>query len=102
MYQLIFFVPTTHVEAVKEALFAKGAGLYNHYQRCSWQVLGQGQFEPIPGSSPFIGTSNQLSLVDEYRVEMICPDEVLRDVIHELLQVHPYEVPAYYAVKIEI
>ncbi len=102
MYQITFFVPEAHVEAVKEALFAKGAGSYNHYRRCSWQVLGTGQFEPLAGSKPFIGATDQLEIVKEYRVEMICRDEILRAVLAELVRVHPYEVPAYYAVKIKL
>lgn len=102
MYHITFFVPQTHVEGVKEALFAKGAGCYNHYQRCSWQVLGEGQFEPLAGSQPFIGMADQLERVQEFRVEMICEDSILRDVLDELVRVHPYEVPAYYAVKIEL
>jgi hypothetical protein len=43
----------------------------------------------------------KLEKVREYRVKMICQDDVMADVVHELLQVHPYEEPAYYVVKIE-
>ncbi|MCP5051964.1 MAG: NGG1p interacting factor NIF3 [bacterium] len=101
MYQLTFFVPDSHAEEVKEALFKKGAGQYENYRRCSWQVPGEGQFQPMEGSNPFIGSIGSLEKVKEFRVEMICKDAILREVLAELLRVHPYDEPAYYAVKIE-
>jgi hypothetical protein len=102
LYQLTFFVPETHAEEVKESLFKKGAGCYKNYNRCSWQVLGEGQFQPLEGSKPFIGSPGEPEKVKEFRVEMICNDNILRDVLDELVRVHPYEEPAYYAVKIEL
>jgi hypothetical protein len=102
MYQIVFFVPETHLEQVKDALFNKGAGKYHNYDRCSWEVLGQGQFRPLQGSNPFLGTMGKLEKTREYRVEMVCQDDVVVDIIHELLRVHPYEEPAYSVVKMEV
>jgi hypothetical protein len=34
-------------------------------------------------------------MVAEYRVEMICSERVIKEVLRALLKVHPYEVPAY-------
>ncbi len=55
MYSVVFYVPESHLEAVKTAVFAAGAGSIGDYQNCCWQVLGQGQFQPQAGSQPFIG-----------------------------------------------
>lgn len=101
MYSLIFYVPETHVESVKDALFAKGAGRYAQYDCCAWQVLGEGQFRPLSGSQPFLGQVNQLEKVPEYRVEMICEDTLILAVIETLLKAHPYEEPAYSVWRIE-
>ena len=95
MYQLIFYVPSSHLSKVKDALFAKGAGKYNHYENCCWQICGQGQFKPLKGSVPHTGTINQLEVIEEYKVEMICADESIVAVIAELKRVHPYEEVAY-------
>lgn len=95
MYKLVFFVPDSHVETVKSAVFAAGAGRIGDYDYCSWQVLGQGQFRPLPGSDPFLGTTNQLELVSEYRVETVCADNCIHDVVAALRQSHPYEEPAF-------
>ncbi len=95
MYKLVFFVPEAHVEVVKSALFAAGAGQMGSYDRCAWQTLGEGQFRPLPGSAPFIGNIGTLEVVAEYRVEMICADEHIAAAIDALREAHPYEEPAY-------
>ncbi len=100
MYKIVFFVPGTHLERVKEALFAKGAGRFRNYDRCAWQTEGQGQFRPLPESRPFLGSEGETERVAEFRVEMICPDGILREVLGELVRVHPYEEPAYEACRI--
>jgi hypothetical protein len=100
MYQLCFYVPESHLEAVKEALFAQGAGRHNDYDRCCWQVRGEGQFRPLTGSRPYLGKPGSLEKVIEYKVEMICPDEAIQAVVRALLDTHPYEEPAYRIYKI--
>jgi len=95
MYKIAFYVPETHKEQVKTAMFEHGAGRYDGYDCCSWETQGTGQFRPLDGSQPFIGTSNQLERVDEFRVELICEKHLIKAVLTALLESHPYEVPAY-------
>ncbi|MGD0958378.1 MAG: NGG1p interacting factor NIF3 [Methylomonas sp.] len=95
LYKLAFYVPVAHCEQVKQALFAAGAGKFRHYDLCSWQTLGLGQFRPLPGSKPYQGRTGQLETVAEYKVEMICTDDVIKPVVRTLLNVHPYQQPAY-------
>ena len=100
MYKLTVYIPEPHLEAVKEALFAAGAGRYAAYDRCCWQVLGQGQFRPLAGSAPFIGRDGVEERVLEYRVEMICEDEAVDAVTRALRAAHPYEEPAFDFVRL--
>lgn len=95
MYKLCFYVPTSHLEIVKYALFAAGAGEYNGYTQCCWQVLGMGQFKPKKGSKPSIGQVGQLEMIDEYRVDMMVKKSCAVAVRDALKLSHPYEVPAY-------
>ncbi len=101
MYKLCFFVPESHVDVVKLAVFAAGAGRIGDYDSCCWQVLGQGQFRPLSGSQPFIGQQGRVEIVDEYRVEMVCDDEHIREAVTALKKSHPYEEPAYDVVRVE-
>ncbi|AQA19356.1 NGG1p interacting factor NIF3 [Halioglobus japonicus] len=95
MYKLGFYVPETHLEPVKAAAFAAGAGRIGDYDQCCWQVAGQGQFRPSAAANPFIGKPGELELVDEYRVEMVCADDCVRAVVDAMIAAHPYEEPAW-------
>lgn len=95
MYKITFYVPVTHVEIVKSAMFTAGAGQIGDYECCAWQVLGVGQFRPLAGATPFIGTIDTLEHIAEYKVEMVCAEAYLQDVVAALKQNHPYQEPAY-------
>ena len=101
MYKLSFFVPTSHVEQVKNAVFAAGGGRIGAYDQCAWQVLGLGQFRPLDGSQPFIGEAGQVEQVEEWKVELVVSDELIRSVVVALKQSHPYETPAYEVWRLE-
>ncbi len=101
MYKLCYFVPESHLEQTKSALFASGAGRIGDYDSCAWQCLGQGQFRPLEGSDPFLGQTGALETVDEYKVELVCADELIHDALKALKQAHPYEEPAYEVMRIE-
>lgn len=95
MYKICFYVPESHLDTVKAALFAAGAGRIGDYDACCWQVKGQGQFRPLAGSQPFIGQQGVVQTVDEFRVELVCADACVKAAVAALHASHPYETPAY-------
>ncbi|MDF2181266.1 YqfO family protein [Neptuniibacter sp. CAU 1671] len=95
MYKLTFFVPDSHLESVKAGLFNLGVGRIGDYDSCCWQVLGEGQFRPLAGSDPHIGSLGELERLPEWKVEMVCEDSLIREAVAELKRVHPYEEVAY-------
>ncbi len=46
-------------------------------------------------TSPIIGESDKITRLSEYKVEMVCDDQLIKQVVTTLLQVHPYQEPAY-------
>ncbi len=72
MYKIYFYVPKSHLDKVKQAVFSKGAGKLGNYDNCAWQTLGTGQFRALDGSHPAIGEQNRLEHVQEYKVETVC------------------------------
>ena len=102
MYKLTVYIPASHVTQVKDALFGAGAGRYANYDCCAWQVLGEGQFRPLAGSHPYLGTPGELARVPEYRVEMLVPETVAPAALAALKAAHPYEEPAYDLVRVWI
>ncbi|MCH9741875.1 MAG: NGG1p interacting factor NIF3 [Proteobacteria bacterium] len=95
LFHFAFYVPETHVEAVKTAIFAAGAGKVGHYDCCSWQTVGQGQFRPLLGAQPFIGSVDRVEKVIEIKVETVCHAEHIQAAVAALKLAHPYEEVAY-------
>lgn len=101
MFKLSVYIPAEHLESVKEALFAAGAGKIGDYDSCCWQSPGQGQFRPLDGSQPYIGQQGKVESVEEYKVEMVVDDTLITSVIGALKRSHPYEEPAYDVWRLE-
>jgi hypothetical protein len=103
--KLYFYIPKEQKEEVKQALFNLGLGKISpesNYDSCSFETLGSGQFRPINNAKPFIGSLSELEVLQEYKVEMICPEELIVEAVMLLKEVHPYEEVAYEVVKLEV
>ena len=93
--KLAVFVPHTHVEQVRIALFEAGAGNIGRYDACSFNTSGYGTFRAGDGTTPFVGTIGENHKEEEMRVEVVFPATKERAVLRKLSQVHPYEEVAY-------
>lgn len=95
LLKLVTFVPVSHLENVRNALFNVGAGNIGNYDNCSYGSLGEGTFRAGEGTSPFCGEIGELHTEQEVRLEVILPAFKKREVLQSLISVHPYEEPAY-------
>ena len=103
-YKLIFFVPHSHLDTVKDAVFATGAGTFpgGKYVKCCFQMPGQGQFMPAGGANPAIGAVGTLEYVEEMKVEVMCLGRsIMLHAVEALVKAHPYEEVAYEVYKME-
>lgn len=100
MLKLIYYVPDSHLESTKQAIFSAGAGGIGNYEHCAWQVKGIGQFKPVKGADPYIGEVGELEQVEEWRVETIVIEENAKAVAKALKASHPYEEPAFEFIQI--
>lgn len=99
MIQLIVFVPETHSEIVKEAMFNAGGGKLGNYDRCCFEHAGRGQFRPLRGSHAFVGEIGSVEIVSEIKIEMCCEENLFHQIVTAMKAAHPYETPAYYGLK---
>ena len=93
--KLVVFVPPGALDAVRDALFAAGAGRIGDYERCSWYSEGTGTFFGRKGTEPTIGERGREERVPELRLETVYPEELEADVVRALREAHPYEEPAF-------
>lgn len=95
MTHLTAIVPADYAEAVQYALFDAGAGAVGKYDCCSFSVSGTGTFRPLEGAKPAIGEVGLHTTQAEVALNMVLPSELMGRVESALLDVHPYETPAY-------
>ena len=95
LLKLVTFVPTAHLETVREALFEAGAGRIGQYDACSFSHSGEGTFRPGTETNPFVGVIGEVHHEPELRLEVILPKHKQSAVVTALLQAHPYEEPAF-------
>ena len=93
--KLVVFVPPETLDAVREALFAAGAGRIGAYERCSFYTEGTGTFLGGEGTSPAVGRRGVEERVPELRLETVYPEERHDEVVAALRLAHPYEEPAF-------
>jgi len=93
--KLVVFVPEDSLDAVRDALFAAGAGRIGEYERCSWYTAGTGTFRAPEGAHPAVGEVGREERVPELRLETVFPAERHDDVVAALRRAHPYEEPAF-------
>jgi hypothetical protein len=101
MYKLVFYVPKKSAEKVKTNIFLTGAGQVGNYSDCSWETEGTGQFKPLKGSKPTIGSIDNLERVSELRIEILCLESNINAAVVALKQAHPYEEAAYEVISIQ-
>ena len=63
--KLVVFVPPDALDAVRDALFAAGAGRIGDYERCSWYTEGTGTFLGGEGTEPVVGERGREERVPE-------------------------------------
>ena len=115
-YKIVVFTPQDFTEKISRAMAKAGAGVIGKYSECSFRLRGTGTFKSGKSSKPFVGKRGVLERVEETRLEMICSHDNLNNAVNAMLNIHPYEEPAYdiyeilsgektnnvYAVKVEL
>jgi hypothetical protein len=100
MLALVVYIPESHLDVVKNALFAAGAGKIGDYDHCCFQSEGMGQFRPLAKAQPHLGKVGELEKVKEWRVEMVLENSLRSAVETALKESHPYETPAYWVLDL--
>lgn len=101
LQKLYTFVPASHLDKVRDALFAAGAGNISDYSECSFTHPGTGTFKPGVGTNPYSGTVGERKNENEVKLEVILPRYRQANVLKALFGSHPYEEVAYDLVSLD-
>lgn len=91
IFKIVTFVPIKDAEKVRMAMGDAGAGVLGNYHHTSFSTKGVGRFIPKEGAHPTIGQVDQLSEVEEERIEVICQKDKVKEVVEVIKANHPYE-----------
>lgn len=95
LVKLVTFVPSDHVQIVRDAIFNAGAGVIGNYDMCSFNAEGYGTFRGNEQTNPFTGRKGEMHKEPETRIETILPSYLSKEVVKALIDAHPYEEVAY-------
>lgn len=95
LFKLVTFVPADFGEKVRNAIFEAGAGHIGNYDCCSFNTSGQGTFRGDENSNPYVGEKGIIHFENEIRIETVLPKYMAGQVVHAMIQAHPYEEVAY-------
>ena len=93
--KVVVFVPDADLGKVSDAMFAAGAGVIGQYEQCSFRLAGTGTFFGTDSTNPTVGTKGRREDVSEWRLEVVCPEAKLADVLRGMRSAHSYEEPAF-------
>ncbi|WP_352399939.1 Nif3-like dinuclear metal center hexameric protein [Anaerotignum sp.] len=93
--KVVTYVPESHLDEVRNAMCAAGAGHIGNYAHCTFQSRGEGTFLPLAGTTPYIGEAGVFEKTPEAKLETIVPVSMVEKVIEAMKKVHPYEEVAY-------
>jgi hypothetical protein len=101
-YKIVMYVPASHADVLREAIGNAGAGVIGNYTHCTFTIKGTGRFKPTEGAHPTIGEVGKLEETEEERIETVCEEDKLKDILKAIKVVHPYEEPATDVYPIEV
>ena len=91
--KLEIFVPHDYALKVRDQLAKIGVGVIGKYDHCFAMTQVTGYFRPLEGAKPFDGEVGKIKVVTEYKIEVNCKRELVKDAIEAIKRVHPYEEP---------
>ena len=95
-------VPVEDAQKLRDALGSAGAGRIGNYKHGSFSTTGIGRGIGLNGAHPTKGKVGVLEEVEEEKIETLCKEEQLSNIIKVIKEIHPYEEPIiiYYPVEI--
>jgi hypothetical protein len=104
VYKFFVFAPRDEkvIRSIIDAASDAGTGTIGKYKKCAFIQEGRGSWIADDDANPALGKVGKIEYVDEVKIEMECPDEVIQKVVEAVKKVHPYEEVVIDVFKMEI
>lgn len=94
-FKIEIYIPKECLEDLRKELSNINVGVIGNYNNCMSISKVVGTWTPVDGAEPYEGEVGKLSIEEEYKIEVICNENLVRDTINVIKKVHPYEEPVY-------
>jgi hypothetical protein len=91
--KLEIFAPQEYGLTIRDELAKIGVGVIGKYDHCVAITQVTGYFRPLEGANPFDGEIGKIKETVEYKIEVNCKRELVKDAIEMIKRAHPYEEP---------
>ncbi len=99
--KLTTFVPIENAEKLRNALFNAGAGNIGNYDRCSFNIDGEGTYRGNQNSNPTIGEKGENHTENETQISVLYESKNEAIILASLQKNHPYEEISYHLLTTE-
>ena len=99
--KLTTFIPVENAEKLRNALFNAGAGNIGNYDRCSFNIDGEGTYRGNQNSNPTIGEKGENHTENETQISVIYESRNEATILASLQKNHPYEEISYHLITTE-
>ena len=102
LQKLYTFVPKDHIDNVRDALFAAGAGHISNYSECSFTQSRHRNIQSRRRNANLLAVKiGETKYEEEIKIEVILPGYLKSAVLKALFDAHPYEEVAYDLVNLD-
>ncbi|MDA2922336.1 hypothetical protein MYX07_03660 [Patescibacteria group bacterium AH-259-L07] len=85
------YCPKDAADEVRLAIGKAGGGVIGNYTYCAFLTNGHGYSLPMEGSTPTIGKQGEIKKIEEIKIEFLCEQNKVKNVIRAIKKACPYE-----------
>lgn len=101
IYKLEIYLSKELIPMMLDEISKLGAGRVGNYDHVASYFEIEGFWKPLEDSLPVTGEKNVINYGKEYKLEIRCEEEFVRDVLHKIREVHPYDEALVNVIKLE-
>jgi len=102
--KIAVMVPSDYSNKIRDCLTNNGIGHIGNYDKCLTITHCLSTFAPNAKAHPFMGKTNEMSIVKEDKIEFVCNIGEVEKIIKLIKDNHPYEevgIDVYPLINIE-
>lgn len=92
-YKVFVFIPKDYLEKIIKLLQKNNVNKLGNYINCmSWCEM-HSTWTSLDEAKPYLGEPGKISMEDEYKLEFLCEESKLDEIVKFIKETHPYEEP---------